>query len=66
MPTEREIRRGMWWAAAVAAIASAIVTASRWQLVWFVVMFAMPWVIGQAFILLQAVRFVCRVWGWLT
>jgi hypothetical protein len=27
MPTEREIRRGMWWAAAVVAIASAIVTA---------------------------------------
>jgi hypothetical protein len=41
-------------------------TPSRWQLVWFVVLFAIPWVIGQAFILLQAVRFVCRVWGWLT
>ncbi len=39
---------------------------SRWQLVWFVVMFVVPWVIGQAFILLQAVLFVCRVWGWLT
>jgi hypothetical protein len=27
MTTEREIRRGMWWAAAVVAIASAIITA---------------------------------------
>ena len=41
-------------------------TPSRWQLVWFGVVFAMPWVIGEAFLLLQAVRFVCRVWGWLT
>jgi hypothetical protein len=27
MPTEREIRRGMLWAAAVVAVASAVVTA---------------------------------------
>jgi hypothetical protein len=27
MTTEREIRRGMWWAAAVVAVVSAIVTA---------------------------------------
>lgn len=41
-------------------------TPSRQQLVLFGVVFVVPWVIGEAFILLQAVRFVCRVWGWLT
>lgn len=40
-------------------------TPSSGQLVWFFVVFAMPWVIGEAFLLLQAVRFAFRVWGWL-
>ncbi|MBU6223143.1 MAG: hypothetical protein KGR24_10415 [Planctomycetes bacterium] len=41
-------------------------TPSRWQLVWFVVVFVQPWVIGVIHMLAQAVRFAFRVWGWLT
>ena len=40
---------------------------AQWQ-EWamFFVVFALPWVNGVVFILLQAVRFVFRMWEWLT
>ena len=50
---------------AAAAVVDAL-TPSRRQVVGFVLTFVVPWLVGMAWLSAYAVRFVYRVWGWLT
>lgn len=52
--------------AIVASAVAEALTPSRWQVVVFGVVFVWPWVCGSVWLSAHAVRFVFRVWGWLT